>query len=428
MPVLAVAIALLTPSTASAQGEAIALSPTQGPVNTRVTVHGTGWQDYFSRGLDVPINIGSQQLADAHPDSSGEFTVTITIPESTPLGVTRIDAILGNGGSASASFTVTESGSVPPSTEEEPSTPPLDLSPGETSEGSAQLTPQLPQQGPAKRCDKGVRIVYVPGFKDDTDGSWAAGPLSDALTAKGVKVLNDPSKLPDKIDYLAVHGGLPQNPSVISDGRDKLLAHLKGLPSDVCIALIGYSTGAVAIEKALDIVPSDVGARIVSVELFANPRNIVVESPVNKTYIGRVVELCSQADPLCSRPPRGTPLAEQIKKCKDAFDRGKGLDAGPCAAPGHLPDAYEDEARTGAGLASLLVTGSTTGGASHTVASGDTLWDLAANVYGDASRWRLIYDANRSLIEEAARQHGFSSSDDGHWIFPATSLVVPSAG
>jgi hypothetical protein len=194
-----VAIALLTPSTASAQGEAITLSPTQGPVNTPVAVHGTGWQDYFSRGLDVPINIGTQQLADAHPDSYGEFTVTITIPASTPLGVTRIDAILGNGGSASASFTVTESGSVPPSPEEEPSVPPLDLAPGETAERSAQLAP-APVLTP-RPCPNGVAIVYVPGWNDDKTtkvGEWATAPFREALgdRVRSVEVVPHPAWKP----------------------------------------------------------------------------------------------------------------------------------------------------------------------------------------------------------------------------------------
>lgn len=62
---------------------------------------------------------------------------------------------------------------------------------------------------------------------------------------------------------------------------------------------------------------------------------------------------------------------------------------------------------------------------SYTVTKGDTLSGIAEEEYGDASEWRKIYDANRQTIEQAARDHGRSSSDHGHWIFPGTQLVIP---
>lgn len=58
----------------------------------------------------------------------------------------------------------------------------------------------------------------------------------------------------------------------------------------------------------------------------------------------------------------------------------------------------------------------------HVVASGDTLWALAIR-YGTTSG--RIYSANASTIEAAARLHGRSSSDAGHWIYPGTRLVIP---
>jgi lysophospholipase L1-like esterase len=101
-------LALLTPS-ASAVGEQITISPTSGPPGTTVTVNGSGWQDHASRGLDVPIQINGMTLATAHPDANGNFRVQITIPETAaPGSKQRIDAILGNGGSANAWFDVTE--------------------------------------------------------------------------------------------------------------------------------------------------------------------------------------------------------------------------------------------------------------------------------------------------------------------------------
>jgi 5'-nucleotidase len=32
---------------------------------------------------------------------------------------------------------------------------------------------------------------------------------------------------------------------------------------------------------------------------------------------------------------------------------------------------------------------------SHTVAAGDTYWDLAKKAYGDATKWKLISEANK---------------------------------
>jgi hypothetical protein len=106
--------ALLSAS-ASAVGEQITISPTSGPPGTTVTVNGSGWQDHASRGWDVPIQIDGRTLAMAHPDTNGDFSVQITIPESAAPGSSvRIDALLGNGSSASAWFDVTEPASASP--------------------------------------------------------------------------------------------------------------------------------------------------------------------------------------------------------------------------------------------------------------------------------------------------------------------------
>lgn len=61
----------------------------------------------------------------------------------------------------------------------------------------------------------------------------------------------------------------------------------------------------------------------------------------------------------------------------------------------------------------------------HTVVSGNTLWDIARHALGNALRWDTVYTLNRQAIEEAARQHGHASSDGGHWIFPGTMLSLP---
>lgn len=62
--------------------------------------------------------------------------------------------------------------------------------------------------------------------------------------------------------------------------------------------------------------------------------------------------------------------------------------------------------------------------ARHTVAPGDTLWDIAQQTLGNPLLWESIYTLNQKTIEDAARRHGFASSDRGHWIFPGTVLTL----
>lgn len=69
--------------------------------------------------------------------------------------------------------------------------------------------------------------------------------------------------------------------------------------------------------------------------------------------------------------------------------------------------------------------GSTSSGGSYTVVSGDTLSGIAAKKMGGAGKWTSLYDANASTIEAAAKAHGKSSSDHGHWIWPGTVLTIP---
>jgi hypothetical protein len=61
--------------------------------------------------------------------------------------------------------------------------------------------------------------------------------------------------------------------------------------------------------------------------------------------------------------------------------------------------------------------------------SGDWLSKLALTYLGDANRWPEIYDANKSVIENAAKDHPgppvSGTSDHGHWIFPGTVLTIP---
>ena len=48
----------------------------------------------------------------------------------------------------------------------------------------------------------------------------------------------------------------------------------------------------------------------------------------------------------------------------------------------------------------------------HTVRKGDTLWDLAQFYLSDPFRWPMIYEANRSVVENP------------HWIYPKEKLTI----
>lgn len=63
-----------------------------------------------------------------------------------------------------------------------------------------------------------------------------------------------------------------------------------------------------------------------------------------------------------------------------------------------------------------------TGGKSYTVRSGDTLFGIAAS-HGVSEP--TLYNANKTVIENAAHAHHLNSSENGHWIFPGTVLVIP---
>lgn len=61
----------------------------------------------------------------------------------------------------------------------------------------------------------------------------------------------------------------------------------------------------------------------------------------------------------------------------------------------------------------------------YTVKSGDTLWGIAESYYKDGLKHTKIYEANKSIIESTAKKRGYSSSNNGWWIFPGTVLTIP---
>lgn len=63
--------------------------------------------------------------------------------------------------------------------------------------------------------------------------------------------------------------------------------------------------------------------------------------------------------------------------------------------------------------------------AEHKVQSGDTLWAIAKKYYGNGSKYTVIYNTNKNIIEKTARSYGRQSSSKGHWIYPGTKLTIP---
>lgn len=103
--------------------------------------------------------------------------------------------------------------------------------------------------------------------------------------------------------------------------------------------------------------------------------------------------------------------------------------------PGHKPSAGQDgsplRTRSQLGLSPARMPGTgmpaRTQSGTHTVASGNTLWDIAQRTLGSGMQWDSVYALNERTIEEAARRHGYASSDRGHWIFPGTELALPES-
>ena len=64
-------------------------------------------------------------------------------------------------------------------------------------------------------------------------------------------------------------------------------------------------------------------------------------------------------------------------------------------------------------------------GKKYKVKPGDCLWNIALKYYKKGAQYTKIYDANKKVIEAAAKKHGKSSSSHGHWIYAGTILTIP---
>ena len=65
---------------------------------------------------------------------------------------------------------------------------------------------------------------------------------------------------------------------------------------------------------------------------------------------------------------------------------------------GNTGNVQKAPARTKAGKSDTLIAGGKTGGKTYTVQKGDTLSSISKKVYGDAGRWKDIWNANKDVV------------------------------
>lgn len=61
----------------------------------------------------------------------------------------------------------------------------------------------------------------------------------------------------------------------------------------------------------------------------------------------------------------------------------------------------------------------------HPIKKGDTLWGISKKYYKTGTKWKTIYNANKTTIENAAKKRGYKSSNNGNRIWPGTVLKIP---
>lgn len=61
----------------------------------------------------------------------------------------------------------------------------------------------------------------------------------------------------------------------------------------------------------------------------------------------------------------------------------------------------------------------------YTIKKGDTLWAIAVKYYKKGSQYTKIYNANKTVLDKAAKKYGFKNSNKGNRIWPGTKITIP---
>lgn len=61
----------------------------------------------------------------------------------------------------------------------------------------------------------------------------------------------------------------------------------------------------------------------------------------------------------------------------------------------------------------------------YTIKSGDTLWAISIRYYGTGTKYSTIYSRNKTVLDSAARKHGYRDANGGNYIWPGTRIVIP---
>ncbi len=124
----------------------------------------------------------------------------------------------------------------------------------------------------------------------------------------------------------------------------------------------------------------------------------------------------------------GTPINIDvtIAKFEDTFSGGFGdISYSIAFAPYSDESVTVTKSSSGSSSSSKETKRTTVKSKTYTVKSGDTLWDIAEDHYGDGKKHTAIYNANKSIIESTAKKHNKKSSENGKWIYPPTVLTLP---
>lgn len=61
----------------------------------------------------------------------------------------------------------------------------------------------------------------------------------------------------------------------------------------------------------------------------------------------------------------------------------------------------------------------------YTIKTGDTLWKIAEKQLGSGSKYTKIYEKNKTILDQKAKDAGFKDSKGGSLIFAGTKITIP---